>query len=187
MLLSLSLPLLIQNRCLVRALRGLAWAALLITLFGIPARAQTHQVWPEASTFVKLNDKMRFYFLATTVKESEKTTEGEYGPNFDFYLKPLRQKTRLAVFRLDESKNRLLMVRVGYHYIHPYTEGGSSEHRGILEATARYPLKGGSRLESESPGYPVNRRRELLALPQQADHRKGILHWPLQVRPLWPR
>lgn len=69
-----------------------AWAALLIVSFGIPARAQTRQFWPEVSAFVKLNDKMRFYFLATTVKENRESTEGEFGPNFDFYLKPLRHK-----------------------------------------------------------------------------------------------
>lgn len=94
--------------------KHLTWAlpvpvggGLLLVSFGIPARAQTNQVWPEVSTFVKLNDKMRFYFLATTVKEERESTEGEYGPNFDFYLKPLRKhQKRWGVFRLDESKNR---------------------------------------------------------------------------------
>jgi hypothetical protein len=125
------------------ALRGLAWAALLIVSFGMPARAQSKQFWPEVGTFVKLNDKMRFYFLATTVKESRETTEGEFGPNFDFYLKPLRHKKKLGLFRLDESKNRYLMVRVGYHYIHPYSGDNPDEQRGVLEATARYPLVSG--------------------------------------------
>ena len=126
-----------------RVLRGPVWAALLIVSFGIPARAQTKQFWPEVSAFVKLNDKMRFYFLATTVKESRESTEGEFGPNFDFYLKPLRKQKRLGLIRLDESKNRFLMVRVGYHYIHPYTGDAPGEHRGVLEATPRYPLVGG--------------------------------------------
>ena len=133
------------NQCKhwAHALRGPVWATLIVVSFGIPARAQTNQIWPEVSTFVKLNDRMRFYFLATTVKESEETTEGEYGPNFDFYLKPLRHKTILGALPLDESKNRLLMVRAGYHYIHSYSGNGSDEHRGVLEATARYPLMGG--------------------------------------------
>ncbi len=107
---------------------------------GIPARAQSNQVWPEVSTFVKLNDKMRFYFLATTVKESKETSEGEYGPNFDFYLKPLRKMNKWGGFRLDESKNRLVAVRLGYRLIHPYTGDGSNEHRGVVEVTPRYPL-----------------------------------------------
>jgi hypothetical protein len=112
-------------------------------LSGIPARAQTKQFWPEVGTFVKLNDKMRFYFLATTVKENRESTEGEFGPNFDFYFNPLRNKKRWGVFRLDASKNRFLMVRVGYHYIHPVTGDDPDEHRGVLEATARYPLVSG--------------------------------------------
>jgi len=139
-----STALLSFSRRMAYALRRPVWAALLVVSFGIPARAQTKQIWPEVSTFVKLHDQMRFYFLMTTVKEDRESTEGEFGPNFDFYLKPLRKhKQRLGVFRLDESKNRLLMVRVGYHYIHPYTSGGSDEQRGILEATGRYPLVGG--------------------------------------------
>lgn len=133
------------NRCRHRARvwRGPVWAVLLIVSFGIPARAQTEQFWPEISSFVKLNDRMRFYFLATTVKESKESTEAEVGPNFDFYLKPLRKQKRLGVFRLDESKNRFLMVRVGYRYIHPFTGDAPGEHRGVLEATPRFPLVGG--------------------------------------------
>ena len=94
------------NHCkrIAHASRGLVWAALLIVWFGIPARAQTKQFWPEASTFVKLNDKMRFYFLATTTKEDKESTEGEFGPNFDFYLNPLRHRKSWGLFRLDESK-----------------------------------------------------------------------------------
>jgi hypothetical protein len=114
--------------------------AFLILLCGIPVRAQSNQVWPEISTFVKLNNQMRFYFLATTVKENRESAEGEYGPNFDFYIKPLWKRNRWGVFNLDESKNRLLMIRAGYHFIHPYSGDASDEHRGVLEATARYPL-----------------------------------------------
>jgi hypothetical protein len=114
-----------------------AWVALLILASGIPAGAQSNQVWPEISTFVKVSDQMRFYFLATTVKENKESTEGEYGPNFDFYLKSRRNLNR---FRMDESKNRLLLVRAGYRLIHPYTGEGSNEHRGVLEVTTRHPL-----------------------------------------------
>jgi hypothetical protein len=109
----------------------------------IPVQAQSDQVWPEVSTFVKLTDQMRFYFLATTVKENRDSAEGEFGPNFDFYLKPLRRRAALNRLPLDESRNRLLMVRVGYRYIQPYTGDSSSEHRGVFEATGRYPLVGG--------------------------------------------
>ncbi len=84
-------PLLDQCRYVARLLRRPVWDALLILSFGIPASAQTYQAWPEISTFVKLNERMRFYFFATTVKENRETTEGEFGPNFDIYFKPLEK------------------------------------------------------------------------------------------------
>jgi len=127
-----------------RARHRPVWTAILILSFGIPARSQSNQVWPEISTFVKLTNQMRFYFLATTVKENREGTEGEYGPNFDFYLKPVRKnQKRWGMFRLDESKSRFLMVRVGYRYIHPFTGGSPDENRGVLEVTPRYPLGAG--------------------------------------------
>jgi hypothetical protein len=117
-------------------------AGLIVMSFGISAHAQSTQVWPEISAFTKLNDRMRFYFLATTVKERQESTEGEFGPNFDFYLRPLRDPKRFRGFRLDESKNRVLLLRVGYRYLHSFS-GNPDEHRAVLEATARYPLVGG--------------------------------------------
>ncbi|MBZ5537937.1 MAG: DUF2490 domain-containing protein [Acidobacteriia bacterium] len=135
-------PWLIQCRRLAHSLRGLVWVALLVVLFGAPTRAQTRQFWPEVDAFVKLNDRMRFLFLATTVKEERSATEVEMGPNFDFYLKRLRDKKRSGGLGQDESKNRLLMVRVGYRYIHPLTGGGSNEQRGVLELTGRHNLVG---------------------------------------------
>ena len=46
-------------------LRWPVWAVLLILVSGIPVGAQSNQMWPEVSTFVKVSDRMRFYFLAT--------------------------------------------------------------------------------------------------------------------------
>jgi hypothetical protein len=128
---------------MAHTLRGSVGAALLVLSCGTSALAQSKQFWPETSTFVKLTDQMRFYFLMTTVKEERTSTEGEVGPNFDFYLKPLRKLNRWAGFRLDESKSRPLMIRVGYRYIFPYGGDGSDEHRGVVEATARCPLMHG--------------------------------------------
>jgi Protein of unknown function (DUF2490) len=129
-----------RRKHLTRALRAPVGAGLLIVSFGIPALAQTRQLWPEVSTFVRLNDDMRFYFLATTVKEERESTEVELGPNLDFYFKPLWKRKRWILFPLDESKNRYLMVRIGYRYIRPVTGDTPPEHRGVLEVTPRYPL-----------------------------------------------
>jgi hypothetical protein len=67
---------------------------------------------------------------------------GEFGPNFDFYLRPFRNPKRFGGFQMDESKNRFVLLRVGYRYLHSFS-GDPDEHRAVLEATARYPLVGG--------------------------------------------
>ena len=77
-----------------RRVLGSAGATLMILSLALPARSQTKQVWPEVSTFIKLNDIVRFYFLATTVKENRESTEGEFGPNIDFYVKPLKKQKK---------------------------------------------------------------------------------------------
>jgi hypothetical protein len=120
----------------------IALVALIVVSSGIAAQAQSTQVWPEIGAFTKLNDRMRFYFMATTVKERQESTEGEFGPNFDFYLRPLRDRKRFGGLRLDESKDRVLLLRAGYRYLHSFS-GSPDEHRAVLEATARYPLAAG--------------------------------------------
>ena len=129
-------------RCGEVDVRLMVLTALIVVSSGISADAQSTQVWPELSAFTRLNDRMRFYFLATTVKENRESTEGEFGPNFDFYLRPLADPKRFAGLRLDESKNRTLLLRVGYRYLHSFS-GDPDEHRAVFEATARFPLAGG--------------------------------------------
>lgn len=117
-------------------------AALIVLCAGSSADAQSTQIWPEFGAFARLNDTMRFYFLATTVKENKDSTEGEFGPNFDFYLQPVRNPKRLGGLPLDESKHRYLLLRVGYRYLHSFG-GDPDENRTVVEATARYPLSAG--------------------------------------------
>ena len=124
-----------------QAWRRFAWAAVLIVSSGLPALAQTTPAWPEIDTYIKLDDKIRLYFLATTVQENRESTEGEFGVYVDVQVKPLRRRTPLLEFRLDESKNRLLMTRIGYRDP-PSDTGGPPEQRGVLEGTARVPLVG---------------------------------------------
>ena len=155
-------------------MRRIVLIALIVVASGISARAQIIQVWPEISAFKKLNDRMRFYFLATTVRESRESTEGEFGPNFDFYLRPLRNPKHFAGLRLDESKNRYLLLRVGYRYLDSFS-GDPEEHRAVLEATARYPLTGErARLEPSPRGSQIHRRRGLVAVSQPAVGREGV-------------
>jgi hypothetical protein len=168
---------------MANALRGLVWAALLMVSSGIPVHAQSEQVWPEIDAFVKLNDRMRFFFLATTVKETRVSTEGEFGPNFDFYLSPLSKQRMLNKIHPDESKNQRLMLRVGYRYIHPYTGNTSNENRIVLEATGRHLLWGGV-LVSDRNRLDLRFRDEGYSWRNRGE---GVLNWPFHIHPLRPR
>jgi len=133
-------------KLLMRRMWGLVWragAVLVVLSFALPAHGQANQLWPEVSTYVKLNDNVRFYFLSTTVKEDRESTEWEFGPNLDLFFKPLKKKPKWVVFPQDESKSRSVMVRIGYRYISPVTGSDPGEHRGVLEVTPRYPMPHG--------------------------------------------
>jgi hypothetical protein len=112
-----------------------------LVLASLPAEAQTFQVWPEISTYVKLNSDVRLYFIGTTTRENSKGSSAEIGPNVDVYLKPLRKLEKATLFQVDKSKSRPLLLRIGYRYL-PSTDG-PTEHRGVMEATGRLPLKSG--------------------------------------------
>jgi len=120
------------------SLRAPLYAAWLLVFVALPAGAQTVQLWPEVDVLVRLNSKTRLLLIATTVKEDDQVTDGEFGVSFDVHLKPIRRAPAL-LFQLDESKNQVLTIRTGYRYLPSYS-GGSTENRGLLEATARYPL-----------------------------------------------
>ena len=123
-------------------MRRTVLAAVIVWSCAITAHAQSMQVWPELGVFARVNDSMRFYLLGTTVKESKDSTEGEFGPNLDFYLRPVRNPKHFGVFALDESKHRYLLLRVGYRYLNSFSDN-PDEHRVVLEATARFPLAAG--------------------------------------------
>jgi hypothetical protein len=104
----------------------------------LTAQTQSLQAWPEVDTYFSLSSDVRVSFYAAATRENRQGTDAEIGPNIDFYFKPLVKLQRITVFQLDPSKSRLLMIRAGYRYM-PSTNG-PTEHRGLLEATARYPL-----------------------------------------------
>jgi hypothetical protein len=114
---------------------GALFAFLSVTM---AAQNQSLQAWPEIDGYLRLNSSFRVSFFAATTKEDRQGTSAEMGPNIDFFLKPLVKLKRITVFQLDQAKDRPLMLRLGYRYM-PSTNG-PTEHRGLVEATARYPL-----------------------------------------------
>jgi len=119
---------------------GLGVLLVLISM-SVQAQTQTYQTWPEIDTYINLNPNFRLYFIATQTKENRQGTDAEIGPNLDFFFKPLFKMNRGVIFQLDQSKARPLLLRIGYRYL-PSTNG-PIEHRGVLEATGRYPVKSG--------------------------------------------
>ena len=112
--------------------------ALTLAVVGPSLAAQSLQSWPEVDTYLKLSSNVRVSFYAAFTRENAAASSAEIGPNIDFFLKPLIKLKRITVFQLDQSKERPLTLRLGYRYM-PSTDG-TVEHRGLAEATGRYPL-----------------------------------------------
>ena len=124
---------------LIGALRAPLRAVSLVVFAAVPAAAQSVFAWPEVDVFARLNSSVRLALVATTVKDDGEATDGEFGVNVDLFVKPIRRSPTL-MFRLDESKNRWLLIRTGYRYMPSFT-GASAENRVLLEATVRTPTK----------------------------------------------
>jgi hypothetical protein len=128
------------KRCVRRWGKAAALIGLTVAILASPVAAQTQspQAWPEIDTYVSLNSDVRVSFFVAATRENRQGASAELGPNIDFYFKPLRKLNRITIFELDQSKSRLVTLRLGYRYM-PSTNG-PTEHRGLIEATGRYPL-----------------------------------------------
>ena len=108
-----------------------------------PARAGDTQTdfLPEINAYITLTNTTRLFLLGSLTQHLSdgSATEGEVGVHLDITLKPiLRRKLRLA----NWERERYLWVRFGYQLSGTLgnADDASTEHRGILEATARIPL-----------------------------------------------
>jgi hypothetical protein len=134
--------------------RARSCRAAAVALFGVVlassllAQNQSVQAWPEVDAYFQLNSNVRVSIFDAATRENGQGTSAEIGPNIDFFFKPLVKLKRIAIFELDQSKNSLAMLRLGYRYM-PTTDG-PTEHRGIVEATARYPLVRGVLLSDQN-------------------------------------
>jgi hypothetical protein len=119
------------------------WCWLLLLVMALPlfARAQVLEFLPELDVYTKLTPGTRFWFQAKETREDGAPTQAEIGPSFDFYVKPLNVLKVRTLFDLDDSKQQLLVLSVGYRYLP--SPGNPSENRILLMATPNVPLKGG--------------------------------------------
>jgi Protein of unknown function (DUF2490) len=115
------------------------WFAICAFLWCKPARAQDlSEFWPEIDTYVNLTSRTRLFFIAALSSDQDtRNIQGEFGPNFDYYLRPF---ARPHLKDMDPSKSRLLTFRVGYRYLPTLRGKGGTENRGLLELTSRFSL-----------------------------------------------
>lgn len=103
-------------------------------------QAQVTQFLPEADTYVGLSDHTQFWFQAKETREDQAPTQVEIGPSFNFFQKPLVKLNNATLFDLDKSKQRLLVMSVGYRYLP--SPGNPSENRILIMGTLNVPLRG---------------------------------------------
>lgn len=144
-------------------------AVLLVAILRLPASAQTSQFLPEIDVFANMAPSAQFWFQAKETKEDGAPTQAEIGPSFNFYVKPLVKLKTVAGFDLDDSKQRLLVLSVGYRYLP--SPGNPSQNRVLFMATWNLPFRGGmlvsdrNRLEiNYTDGNPSWRYRNRLTL-----------------------
>jgi hypothetical protein len=99
------------------------------------------EFWPEIDVFIKLSDQARIYALYTATRQENLNTysDGQIGIHLDIYgIRPLVKK---VIQRIDSSRSKSLMVRIGYLYSHPKNNSGSAtEYMPTIEATGRAHL-----------------------------------------------
>jgi hypothetical protein len=114
-------------------------AAGVLSALGTPARAaDSTELWPELSAFVRVDDQKRLYLDASYARGKESDDRSlDLGAYLDVSLMPiLREELR----REDWQRNRYLWTRVGYTRILKASNGGPaevSEDRGVLAIYGR--------------------------------------------------
>jgi hypothetical protein len=124
--------------------RRLALAMLVLGEFGFQAAAQNtkDEFWPELGVYVQQGSTTRLVFVDSfNQDQNTRNATGAFTYYLDFALKPvLRPELR---WRDDALRSRYLTFRAGYQYRTSFVNADStSENRGIVEFTSRFPLPG---------------------------------------------
>lgn len=106
----------------------------------LSAQTQISQFLPEGDTYLGINTSSQLWFQVKDTREDQAPTQVEVGPSFDFFFKPLVKLSSATVFDLDKSKNRLMVLSIGYRVLP--SRGNPTENRILLMATSNLPFKG---------------------------------------------
>jgi hypothetical protein len=139
----------------VKGLRVEILGVLLLAGFASHAAAQSAaaEVWPEVKTYIHLSTGTRLYLLTgfrDVDNQGAWSWSGDFGIHFDFALRPIFRRELGA--REDVFEKRYLSFLAGYRYLTNLSEGGSVEHRWLVETTAKFPLKSRLVLSDRSRG-----------------------------------
>ena len=119
-------------------------------LFTIPAFSQTTEAFPEVNVYANVNSSARFAFEVKRTRENGELTQLEFGPSFDFHLKPLLKLKSRTLHDLDRSKKRVLAFSIGFHRL---TLGTSPDvNRAIFQTTFHLPFQGGLLISNRNRG-----------------------------------
>jgi hypothetical protein len=124
-------------------------ALLLLQALALAASGQTsdtsNEFWPEFDFYIRLNEKSRVYILssATKMEDLGAYADGQFGAHIDYWALPALRK-RIIQQNLDQSRSKMLMVRLGYIYSHPKNNSGAAiENMATGEVTGRAHLPAG--------------------------------------------
>jgi hypothetical protein len=134
-------------------MREVRWGFLFIIplLVTVSAFPQTAEALPEADVYVNvLHSSVRFAFQAKRTRENGERTQLEFGPSFEFHLKPLLKLKSRTLHDLDQSKKRVLAFSFGYRRL---TSGRTPDvNRVIFQVTSNLPFQGGLLISNRNRG-----------------------------------
>jgi len=115
--------------------------AFLLSLGGLPVRAQETEFLPEIDAHLKLNSTFRTYLEAKDDRDGGDPTQATIGPSLQLYLKPLIKLKKIKSFDLDDAKSKFLVLEAGYRYVG--APDAPSENRMLVAVTSNFPLSAG--------------------------------------------
>jgi hypothetical protein len=148
-----------------------------------PTYAQDRgEFWPEVDTYVNLSSRTRLYFIvALSGDQDTRNVQGEFGPNFDFFLRPF---ARVYLKDEDPAKSKLLTFRVGYRYLPIISGDDATENRAITELTARFKLPLAILMSDRNRFVPLRLRTGFfLALSQPPQSGTKFFHQEITIYP----
>ncbi len=110
-----------------------------LSSFPTAGQGANGQFWPELGIYVQQGEIFRLGFVdSASSNSSTHSWDGNFTLYLEAALKPVfRRELR---DRADVYRNRYLTFRSGYRHRTSLTSGSTSENRGILDMTSRFPV-----------------------------------------------